>query len=338
MSLARAAFLLALCISLTGLAVTSGRAEVRLEGRFLAQSSCPATPAIRNKANPGKVRVRPGEAYALLAGNKPEPTHLLITVPGARPERRWVSVDCGQWRQAEAGSSAQKPRTKQAPARRKTELVLAVNWQPGFCETRPKVRECRSQSAGRYDASHFSLHGLWPQPPGTVYCGVPERLVETDRSGSWRSLPELGLEADLLRELFTVMPGAASYLHRHEWFKHGSCYGTDAQAYYADSLALMRALNASAARDFFAARIGRKVTAAQIRRAFDEAFGEGAGGRVRVACVIDPSNGRRLIGEITIALGGPIGEGASLADLIHAARPTGNTGCPEGIVDPAGLQ
>ena len=41
------------------------------------------------------------------------------------------------------------------------DMVLAVSWQPGFCETRPRLPECRSQKKSRYDATHFALHGLW---------------------------------------------------------------------------------------------------------------------------------------------------------------------------------
>jgi ribonuclease T2 len=54
--------------------------------------------------------------------------------------------------------------------------------------------------------------------------------------------------------------------------------------------------------------------------------------------VTDPSNGRRLIGELTIGLSGEIDGGTGLAELILAAAPTNDAGCPSGIVDAAGLQ
>jgi ribonuclease T2 len=37
------------------------------------------------------------------------------------------------------------------------EHVLAVSWQPAFCETRPRLPECRSQTADRFDASNFRI-------------------------------------------------------------------------------------------------------------------------------------------------------------------------------------
>src|SRR3546814_1497468 len=42
-------------------------------------------------------------------------------------------------------------------------FVLAVSWQPAFCETRPAKPECVTQDEDRFDASHFALHGLWPR-------------------------------------------------------------------------------------------------------------------------------------------------------------------------------
>ena len=52
------------------------------------------------------------------------------------------------------------------------DMVLAISWQAGFCETRPRLPECRSQTNKRYDANHFALHGLWPQPGNLAYCDV----------------------------------------------------------------------------------------------------------------------------------------------------------------------
>ena len=48
-------------------------------------------------------------------------------------------------------------------------FVLALSWEPAFCETQPDVPECRSQTTGSLDARQFSLHGLWPPD---VYCDV----------------------------------------------------------------------------------------------------------------------------------------------------------------------
>jgi len=77
------------------------------------------------------------------------------------------------------------------------------------------------------------------------------------------------------------------------------------------------------------------VSVAEIRARFDQAFGPGAGERVRVACRDD--GGRRLIAELTIGLRGYISSGIPVADLIRASSPT-DPGCPGGVVDAVGLQ
>ncbi|MEP1205787.1 MAG: hypothetical protein ABJM29_12290 [Rhizobiaceae bacterium] len=212
---------------------------------------------------------------------------------------------------------------------------MAISWQPGFCETRPRLPECRSQKESRFDATHFALHGLWPQPRSQSYCGVSESEKQKDISRQWSRLRGLGLSEDLQKRLLEIMPGARSFLHRHEWIKHGTCYGDDPGVYYEDSLALMRQINASKLQDLFASSIGKRLTGRQIRRVVDAEFGSGAGKRVRIACKRD---GRRtIITELTIGLSGRISEDSDLPDLILAARPT-RPGCPEGIVDAVGLQ
>ncbi len=214
--------------------------------------------------------------------------------------------------------------------------LLAVSWQPAFCEGRPDRPECATQTAGRHDADHFSLHGLWPQPRDNRYCGVPARLVDTDKAGRWGSLPDLQLSGELRSRLDQTMPGTRSFLHRHEWLKHGTCHEDGSvRGYFEDSLRLMDELNASPVRDLFATHIGKELTASQIRAAFDRAFGPGAGERVRVHC--DDDGGRRLIDELTIGMAGVIDDRADLGALMAAARPT-RPGCRAGVIDPVGLQ
>ena len=69
------------------------------------------------------------------------------------------------------------------------QYVLAVNWQLAFCETRSRLPECRSQTEDRFDASHFTLHGLWPQPRSKAYCGVAKTDIAKDKKRRWRDLP-----------------------------------------------------------------------------------------------------------------------------------------------------
>lgn len=220
--------------------------------------------------------------------------------------------------------------------------VLALSWQPAFCETAPRKPECRSQEAGRFDARNFTLHGLWPQKSGAggsdLYCDVPEAQIGLDKAGRWRDLDTPHIAEPVWQELREVMPGTRSGLHEHEWVKHGTCYGgRSIDEYYADSLKLMRWLNESSLRLRFEASIGRELTGRDIREAFDRDFGRGAGNRLRISCKRDPDSGRNLIVELTLGLSGDIAAAGSLATLVMAAPET-DPGCPGGIVDPVGFQ
>ncbi len=214
-------------------------------------------------------------------------------------------------------------------------MVLAISWQAAFCERAQKRRECRTQSADRFDATHFSLHGLWPQPASNVYCDVDGQIVARDKARKWRSLGDLNLTAEMEQRLIRTMPGSMSGLDRHEWIKHGTCYSADAQTYYRHSLALMDKINSSAIRTLFTQNIGRYVSGDKIRDAFDFAFGKGVGKRVRISCRRDGA--RSLIVELTLGISGSITDSPDLSALMLASSET-SPGCPGGIIDPVGFQ
>jgi ribonuclease T2 len=215
------------------------------------------------------------------------------------------------------------------------DYVLAVTWQPAFCEISSRKPECRAQRDGNPDTRRFSLHGLWPQPISRAYCGVSASDIENSKSGRWRDIDIAFLPGPLWRRLQEGMPGTRSRLHRHEWVKHGSCM-PDAreETYFEVSLDLLDEVNASPLAALMAERIGKPVTGDELRAAFEAGFGPGTGSRLRISCVDD--DGRRLIREITIGLSGdPFNQ--RMSELVAAAVPT-DPGCPGGIVDPAGRQ
>ncbi|WP_429923689.1 ribonuclease T2 family protein [Agrobacterium vitis] len=214
----------------------------------------------------------------------------------------------------------------------RTTSILAVSWQPGFCETKPDKPECKSQTADRYDASHFTLHGLWPMRQN--YCGVAQADIDTDKKSRWTDLPEVTLSAETRQALDRVMPGTQSSLERHEWIKHGTCTGLNQQDYFAEAIALIETLNGSAVNGLFAANVGKAVTQEDVQTAFDASFGPGAGRRVKMSCEQDGN--RRIVTELTIGLGDG-DAGTSLQERIQAAGST-KFDCNQGIVDPVGLQ
>ena len=315
--------------------ITNATAEVKLSGYFIARLECPAYQSFRRKTNPGSITTKVDQAYDLIAKNKQAASHYLIKMD-ASPNRRWVAISCGEHVVPVDSSATVVEPPAVATVEPVQRYILAVSWQPGFCETRPSKPECKTQSEERFDASNFTLHGLWPQPRNNIYCNVAPENVAIDKNSRWGDLAALVLEDETRVELNRVMPGSQSNLHRHEWIKHGTCYnGEPAEVYYKDSIKLMNELNASSVRDLFADNIGQEINSTQIREAFDNHFGDGAGDKIKIACKKDGS--RRLITEITIALEGDLDE-LTMGNAMLMAQDANNPGCNKGIVDPVGLQ
>ncbi|MEM7301323.1 MAG: ribonuclease [Pseudomonadota bacterium] len=233
----------------------------------------------------------------------------------------------------EAGENQTQPRISRPAS---GEFVLAVTWQPAFCETRPRTKECRSQTESRFDADHFTLHGLWPGPRGNDYCGVSNSQKSVDKNRQWRNLRKLELTAATRIELEQKMPGTQSYLHRHEWIKHGTCYsGLSPERYFSDSLQLLDQINGSGLRRLFVENKARTISANAIQKAINTAFGTGAAKAVSIQCRRD---GRRnLIVELRFNLKGAIAPDTSLSELMRDAKP-GRSRCRSGVVDRVGLQ
>lgn len=310
--------LLILALLLTGQPLL---AEVRMQGKFTAQQQCEALVSIRKQTNPDKKRLTPDRVYTLLAANAEPATHYRIRVPGARPRERWVDANCGYLGNSRPATSSATSKPASGP-----EYVLALTWQAAFCQMRRSKPECREQTTHRFDADHFTLHGLWPQPRSNVYCGVSSH--ESKRS--WSRIPPLQLSSRTRSELERKMPGTASYLHRHEWLKHGTCYGKPADAYFRDSLALLKQVNGSALQRLFADNIGERITAAEIRAAADQSFGRGSGARVVVNC----RSG--MITELQIQLRGHIQADSDIGTLMRGAA-SAPVRCSAGRVDAVGF-
>lgn len=187
----------------------------------------------------------------------------------------------------------------------RTTAVFAVSWLPGFCVTRPERPECKAQKPGSFDATHFTLHGLWPV--GKSYCGVDATVKAQDRKRKWLDLPRPELEADARVTLASAMPGVQSGLDRHQWVRSGRCHSPTADAYFKTQMQYLDVLNGSAVRSLFVERLGGHVKEQEIRQVFDRVFGSGAGDRVRLQC--------RKVGETTVVTGLTIGLGEGTPNL-----------------------
>lgn len=306
-------------------------------GSLIAEQDCPAGLSTKHNENPGNVRLVPGQSYPVVARNKSQPTHFQLRMESAQPKDRWVEVTCGRL----AGVPASQPPAQGEQAGPQTpatplggagdaQYLLAVTWQPAFCEPRPNKPECRGLTPERPAARQFSLHGLWPQPKDHTFCGVAPRERGAAEACSWTQLPAPNLSPATRTALNQQMPGSASYLERHEWIKHGTCYGTDAETYFRHSLALLEQFNRSQVRQLFESNTGKQLRAEEVRAAFDRSFGPGSGGRMQLQCDQDG-----LITELRINLKGTIEDRPALGNLI-AAAPNQTGGCRAGWVDAAG--
>ena len=310
--------ILLLCI----LIPTASLAFVKVEGQFTAGSACQATVSLHNRTRP--VTLRRDTTYRVLGRNAPDGAFIQLDVPHAHPPARWVPLTCGHLIGAEPPDSD----SLRLPAAF-GQYVFAISWQPAFCQNHQGKQECRTQTADRFDASHFTLHGLWPD--GVEYCQVSRDLQQRDRASKWEDLPEPILTTSTRQVLDRVMPGTQSLLHRHEWIKHGVCDGSGSEAYFMQSVALLEQINGSSVRNFFVQHIGQRVTLDAVRTAFVQAFGAEARNNVALNC----SNG--LIEEIQITLRAPIPPEGSLSSLFASRRKAKPSTCSQGRIDPVGF-
>lgn len=197
-----------------------------------------------------------------------------------------------------------------------TQNLLAISWQNAFCETHRNKRECRNVKRDAFSATHFTLHGLWPQPHDNNYCKKTKKVY---------------LEKQLYKKLLHIMPAASSGLHQHEWKKHGTCYKTSPERYFEDSILLLNQVNSSGIRDFFVRNIGQTVTLKQVRFAFDKAFGQGSGKKVKMNCH------KGLVTELQINLQGNISQAEKMSKLLKNAKNAQN-GCQKGRIDRVGFR
>jgi ribonuclease T2 len=331
-------------------------AQVSLEGYFIALSDCQANKK-KDSDNPGSVRLEILHAYAVIARNATPGTHYQVKVPGAPvTELRWVPMTCGAYAPKSAlvgptggggpGGGGGGDGSGGLPAD-SIEFVLAASWEPAFCATgagngKP---ECDSLTADRFDATHFALHGLWPDnlDDKAIFPCYCDRGAPVACGGTQPRDTSISLSAAVKAKLSVAMPGVQSGLELHEWPKHGSCYeddktgpdaGADPDEYFTEAMAALAALNDSDVAELFADNRGQVLSRQQIEAALDDSFGAGAAQRVIIKCT--RVGGENVILELWIGLKGSIGDPADLAALIQAAPPTSmstnDTSCASGRV------
>jgi len=321
---------------------------------------CPAFNNLKQTKNTHDIHLDLTKKYTILKDHKGQK---LILINGEQPAQRWVDDECFSQEEVSRNPlNVQRVESKvialedecnetskvtvlpkytkeyEYENTKKYEYekvskqnILTLSWHNAFCETHRYKKECKRSlfSFGRpnYSERHFVLHGLWPQPKNRLYCGVDSHTVAMDKHGQWNRIPDIDLSNEIKVRLQKVMPGYASELHKHEWIKHGTCYGTDANKYYEDAIRMVEQTNDSKVGDFFKNQIGKQVTLQQVRAVFDRSFGMGSGKRVELKC----HNG--LITELWLHLGSGSEE---LGMLLQQGKQI-RSQCQGGFVDKAGF-
>jgi len=300
---------------------------------------CPAFNNMKHSKNTHDVHLDITKRYTIMKEHKGQK---LILIKGEQPVQRWVDIECFS-ASNNIGNSVDSAIdkidkstvfTKHTKKYDNTNIskynLLALSWHNAFCETHRYKKECKRSlpplGKGKYSEKHFILHGLWPQPRNKVYCNVEKDFVSADKHGQWRDLPCLAMDEEIDERLAKVMPGFASDLHKHEWVKHGTCYGTGPQEYFEDAVSLVEQINTSKVGDFFRKNIGKQVTLKQVRYQFDRIFGVGAGKRVELKCK------KGLITELWLHLG----SGSDDIGTLLKRGKTVRSRCQKGLVDRAG--
>jgi len=312
-----------------------------------ATQECKAFNNMKHTSNSHNVVLEIGKKYRILQKNKGQ---ILTLIEGERVAQRWVDADCFGEEKAQpkkavevkkepsSSDSSFVSRIKSHSAKMKEEgmnlhkstskqNLLALSWQNAFCQSHQYKKECKRMDSKDFGAFEFVLHGLWPQPRNNQYCKMNKKQIGMDKNKQWNRLDKLTLNADTRKELAQKMPGYSSNLHLHEWVKHGSCYGTSANDYYADAMKLLDAVNGSKVQQYFKQNIGRNVTLKEIRKAFDKEFGNGAGKHVTMNCK------QGLVTELWLHLG----SGESDLKGLLAKGKSPKSRCHKGRVDAVGF-
>ncbi len=315
-------------------------ASVPVNGTLKADKDCEAFVSKKTKSNPDKARLEPGDAYPIIEMNRPDqPDWYRVRVEDASPPQRWVMASCGTVTIPEApggggggggGGGDTPPPPNEATlcstAGLQDSYVLALSWQPAFCESHRNKKECAPNFDASYQkAGNFTLHGFWPnrEACGSNY-GNCEHLRE---QRDFCAYPAVELNPVTAKQLNQVMPGTVSCLERHEWWKHGTCQvGWDASQYYEVAMDLVRQFNDSGLRKYMADNMGKTVRREDFLKQVDSGLGAGSSDRLQLLCA-----GGKLT-EVRLSLPAQIQPGSKLSELIQTSQPSFRSTCSASFV------
>lgn len=345
------------------LVLSSSSQAASMTGAFVAIDECPAYQSMRKKTNADNTYTAVDETYPIIEVKEGDDGmwYRVVTRSEQQPHERWVSAQCGHAMMASAdpydrvsdpsvetkagkeasgvadvSSSASANKNGCSVTGKADSYVLALSWQPAFCEGHSKKPECGIADTNAYQAKHFTLHGLWPNLSscGTHYgfCGE----YSSKKMGDFCQYKSLSMKAKTKEELTQKMPGVASCLERWEWYKHGTCQSQwDVDGYFGLATRLLAEFNESGIAPFLAQNLGNYVKTEELLKMVDHLFGKEARKHLQIDCDKDDQ-----LTEIRLLLPANLSQEASLATLLVQPAPEGyfRNRCGNSFfVDPIGL-
>lgn len=324
-----------LAVILLAVASVHAGASESASGNFTASRSCEAYASFAKRTNPGAQQLVAGQAYTVREINKVDYDWVRVEVPGAEPRLRWVQRECGtaqlEERQAGEGPASGQKGGKGGKgdgeggacsiANRQDSYVLAVTWQPGFCEHYPykgKKPECDAMNSGKLAAANLSLHGLWPNKKE---CGT--------RYGSCEG-QQFSLRQDTITKIAPWMPNF--YYERtfgaYEWNKHGKCQELAPDDYFLRAVAAVRVVNDSEVGKIILGSTGKSIRIDDFFARVKARHGARAADSLTLVC-----SQRKYLQEVRVSLPLVFSAERDLAAMVGdaAPAPTRQVGCADDI-------
>lgn len=295
------------------------------ENMATATKSCEATNNLKATKNSGNVHTEPNYQYRVLDS---KPQSLYVQIPNVNPNGRWVSRSCFNVGTSlpnihtPTQSKIQNSNTVNTKAPK--QMILALSWHNGFCETHRGKSECKRSLFGNKEYG-FVLHGLWPQPKNLAYCEVDKKIVGMDKNKQWSKMPNIGLDADTRKILANIMPATQSSLQNHEWYKHGTCSAMNSSGYFTKASNLTNEFNNSKLAKYINANIGNSIAIGEVKNLANSSFGAGSGEKIDMVC----NNG--LLVEMRLSLG----VGQDLKSAINNGQNISSS-CKNAMINKAG--
>lgn len=289
----------AIVIAAALLSLPAGASE-RASGTYVASKACDAYSSFAKANNPGSVHTVPGERYDIIEVNQADDYDWVrVDVPTAQPRQRWIARACGVATldpQLTDGGSGGRGKGRGGRghggkgqggtdklchiADQQDSYVLAVTWQPGFCEHfryKGAKPECDALNSGKLVIDHLTLHGLWPNRKA---CGT-----NYDTCGAGDAQP-LKLSAETVSRLKPWMPNFyyGSTFGNYEWEKHGTCQSLKPDDYFNRAVSAIEVVDTSAIGATVKSHIGGSFNVDSFFATLRSQYGEQVANNVLLVC------------------------------------------------------